>query len=378
MAKSTQGPEPRPPLRKGKLTLDDLVLFNRQLAGLVEAELPLSQGLRAIARDAATEKFKAVVEELTAEVERGESLSQALAGRPEVFPQIYVNMVRAGEKGGDLAGVLEELADYSESQERLQHGVRAAFVYPLIVSLLAIVVIFFVTIIFGRSARWMVESLFEEFNVQMPYLLRPLSLQRKIAPGLYIPWPTLLLSGIGFIMALFVAFISIMAFVEPGLRGGIFGRFKLRIPILSRATKSACVASFGRTLSLLLSRGCPLPEALRLLAGTSEIKEMSRLTAQAAKEVEEGATLGESVQKFHIFPHTARWLIASAERKGNLAEELASLATDYAEWAESTARRFVAALEIWLILVVGLVVFSAGGSFFLFMISLLHLTSGMS
>lgn len=372
MEKSTEGSEPKPPLRKGKLTLDDLVLFNCQLAALVEAELPLSQGLRAIARDAATENFKAVVEQLTAEVERGKSFSQALAGRPEVFPQVYVNMVRAGEKSGDLAGVLEELTDYSESQERLQHGVRTAFVYPLIISLLAVVVISLVTIIVGRSWHGLTVEM-GAFDVPMPFLLKPVSLQTKIAPGLAIPWPVLLLSGIGVILALFVVFISIAAFVEPGTRRGIFTRFNLRIPILSRATRSACVASFSRTLSMLLSRDYPLPEALRLLAGTSEVKEMSRLTAQAAKEVEEGGTLGESVQKFHLFPQTARWLIASAERKGNLAEELASLGQDYAERSESAARQFVAALEIWLIVVVGLVVLSAGGSFFLYVMNFMRL-----
>jgi len=321
-----------------KLSIEDLVLFNRQLAAMVDSELPLATSIREIAKEAGKPKFQALIEQVGTEVENGVGLSEALSRHPAAFPKTYVEMVRIGEESGDLSTVLEQLAHYSEARLRLKAEIQGALVYPIIVMVAALIVVGIITFRVSPEAAAFGEALGTDY------------VDARTTVATVLLWSAEIVT-LGLLALFFIPFTSIQGAEALGRK----------LPGLGAVLRGYAAASIARLLSMLLRRELPLPEALKLVALSTGDAEVRQAAESAAKATESGGKLSDAVQGFPVFTPVERWVIGMAENRETLPAELDRLAERCEVTSESAARRVALGLEIWVIVLVGVVVTCTGG-----------------
>src|SRR5919107_4631850 len=232
------------------IRLKDLVVFSRQLATLINAGLPIVRALYVLSEQTENPKLKAVVIEVRKDVEAGSSLSEALEKHPDAFSRLYVEMVKAGEIGGILDGVLLRLADQLERDQDLRRKIRSAMTYPVVVFILAILassfMLIFIVPIFGK--------LFQDLGGTLPLPTRICMLISDILTSF---WGVLLYAGMALAVVLFLRWKK----SERGRK--VWGRAVLRIPAkIGDVVKKATLARFARTLGTLSAAGVPILQAI--------------------------------------------------------------------------------------------------------------------
>jgi len=340
-AVSTGSERPRFALRR-KLSSGDLALVTRQFATLVRAGLTLEECLNVLVEQSESARIKAIVAGVRGRVLEGRSLARGMAEFPEAFPDIYRAMIDAGEQTGKLAEVLERLADYAENREALRQKVMLAFIYPVLVTLVAV----------GVISLLLVKV--------VPEVTRVFA-----NTGQALPWVTQILIGIsGFMRATW-------AFWLVAIAGGlILARLLLRnettrrrwhamlltLPVIGRLTRGLNAARFSDTLGILTASGVPLLNALQSAVTVVTNLPMRSAVEETAKQVREGGSLSRSLAKAKLFPPLVVHLIASGEATGRLDQMLIRAAEAQSRELESWVKSFTALLEPLLILTMGLVV----------------------
>jgi len=313
-----------------------LATATRQLASLVAARLPLERALQAVVEQAEDARLRDLFSAVRTEVVAGQTLAQSLAAYPRDFPPTYRSVIAAGEQSGDLAPVLLRLAADLERSGALAQKVGLAFVYPLIVTMVALgVVIALMTTVVPQ-----VVQVFAATRQTLPWLTRALIAVSDaiLAWGL----PAL---GVGLIVALMFA---------QSLRNPLF-RLRvhtalLRLPVAGRMIVDWNTARFATTLALLVSSGVPLMQGLGAAAGTVANLAMRESVLVALERVREGMSLARALSDAAGFPPLMRHLIASGEATGDLPAMLEQAAHIAASEAERRAMLTTTILEPLLIL----------------------------
>ncbi|HWP57285.1 MAG TPA: type II secretion system F family protein [Candidatus Acidoferrales bacterium] len=319
-----------------------LLQFTQEIGTLLGAGLPLDRSLSVLAGVVEGEEFRRIVRLLLEGVRAGKSLSAAMAEHPEIFPRLYVNMVRAGESGGVLEGVLRHLAEYLSRSLELKEDIRSALTYPLVVVLVGAVslsiLFFFVIPKFSL--------LFRDVDQALPLLSK---LMLRFSEGLshygWVALPVLLAGGVGF--ALYIR--------NPEGRLA-WDSLKLRFWIVGDLLRKLEVARFARTLGALLRGGVPLLDALGTVQGIVANRVIARALVQVQTKVREGKGMTGPLTESKIFPPLALHMIAVGEETGKLEGMLNNVADHFDDEVKRTTKRLTSLLEPVLILAMGLVI----------------------
>lgn len=320
----------------------DLTLFTRQMATLLAASSPVEEALQTIAMQSDDHHLRKVLMNVRASVMEGHKLSDALSLEKGAFPPLYRTMVGAGETSGDLAAVLERLADYLERAQKIRAKVVTTLVYPCVLALTAVaVVIGLMTFVVPK-----VVEQFDSLGGTLPMLTR-MMIWISDAMRVYGIWALLLLmlAGIGFTRA---------------LKSPIFAlrvdRIVLRLPLIGKLVRDVNAARLARTLASLVASGTPVLEALMAARATVSNRVLSDALGGVITMVREGASLSKALRRAAVFPPMVIYMTAVGERSGQLPAMLDKVADHLENNFETFTATALSLLEPAIIIVMGVVV----------------------
>ena len=330
------------PFRRRRFSESELALATRQLSSLLAAKLPLATALAATIDGTEHAAVREVLSGVRSEVVAGHRLADALAQFPLEFPEVYRATVAASEETGDLAQVMERLADYIEERQALRGKILAAFVYPAVVTLVALAIVVFLM-------AYVVPQVVEVFRQSRQVL----------------PWPTRALlatsetlraGGLWIVLGVVVAGVALRRwFARPGPKAA-WDTLALRLPVFGRMVRAVNTARFAATLAILTAAGVPLLRALEAARATLANTVLAKAVADAISAVREGSTLARALGAAKVFPPILVHLAASGEATGELAPMLERAAKNLAREVERRALLLTTLLDPLLILTMGAVV----------------------
>jgi len=332
-----------------RLSQTELSVLTRQLSSLLNAALPVADALTVLVEQSERQSQRELMAAIRTDVLSGSSLSAALSRHPRQFPDLYRALIAAGEESGQLGSVLSSLADFIEERARLQQKISLAFVYPTIVTVVALLVVTgLLTYVVPQ-----VTQVFEQTRQSLPLLTRVM-----IALSQFVRhqgWIVLVLLVTGIVVVR-------RTLRVPALRLR-WHRTILRLPVLGVLSRSINTARFAGTLSILVGSGVPILRSLQAAAETLGNDALRGRVADASVRVREGFSLANALRRdergagqARLFPPVLIHLIASGEATGQLPQMLARAAEMHAREAERRTLFFTSLLEPALILLMGLVV----------------------
>lgn len=326
----------------GTLKPAELALITRQLATLVQSGSPIEEALATTVKQTDKRSVKRVMSGVRTRVMEGHSLAVGFSAFPKVFPRLYQATVAAGEKSGHLDVVLNRLADYTENRQVMQSKVKTAMFYPLILTVMAILIVVGLLV-------YVVPKVIEVFDSVGEQL--PIMTQILIEISDFVQQHGLLMLG-GMIVGIF--FLQRLLQI-PAWRYR-YDQFLLKLPLVGRLNRGFNTARFARTLSILANSGVPILEALTIAAQVVENRPMQKAVEEAAIKVREGSSIYKALEQSGYFPPMTVYLIASGEGSGNLDEMLERAAIQQERETDTLLSTMLALFEPILILVMGGVV----------------------
>jgi general secretion pathway protein F len=304
--------------------------------------MPLEEALAAVGEQNDRPRVKTVLLGVRSRVMEGHSLADGLGAFPQAFPEIYRATVAAGEQSGHLDPVLERLADYTENRQALRQRVSQAMIYPIILTLMALMIVSLLLVYVVPK----VVGVFENSGTELPPFTRALITMSDFfrEHGLWV------ILGVALI-ALLIRWL--LKRPEPRRR---FHRLLLRLPVIGRLVQGINTARFTRTLSILAGSGVPVLESLRIAGEVVVNVPMRDAIEEAALRVREGAAIGRSLGASRLFPPMAVHLISSGEASGELEDMLERAAANQERDVDGLIGTLLGILEPGLILLMGLLV----------------------
>jgi len=325
-----------------KVALKELAIYSRQLSVLIDAELPLIQGLTILAEQSKNKYFKRVINEIREDVEAGSTLNQAKRKFPKVFDNLFCNLVASGEQSGSLDIMLRRLAEYLEKAVKLKAQVKQAMTYPTTILGFSLVVMIFM--------MWKIvpvfSGIFVELGADLPVLTQIL-----------VDTSNFVQSYILFMFLGTIAFIFLFRYAkttEPGRK--IIDTAKLRIPLFGSLLNKVGLSRVTRTMSTLLSGGVPMLETLKITSSTAGNIIIEKNIMKARNMVAEGTSLTDSFKEAGRFPFMMIQMLSVGEATGTLDTMLTKLAKFYDDDVESTVAALLSILEPILLIFIGLLV----------------------
>lgn len=327
----SSGPTPR-----------DLAVFCRQFSSITRAGVTIIETLSMLADQTENQKMQKALYEVKADVEKGESFADALSKHKKVFPELLIQMARAGEASGSLDISMERMAIQFEKTAKTQALVKKAMIYPIVVALVAVAVI--VVMLVFVIPRYM--DMFEELGTELPAItLAVVAMSNFIKNFWYIIIPVI----IGIVVA-------VKSYAATSSGKHLFGKIQLKIPaIRNLVVKSAC-SQMARTLSTLLAAGVPLVEAVDIVAETMSNIWFKEALKEATEQLIIGVPLSQPLQTSGLFPPMVYHMIHIGEEAGSTEEMLNKLADYYEEEVEMAVQSLMAAMEPMIIIVLACIV----------------------
>ena len=325
-----------------KIVNELLPSFSRQLGAMLTSGMPIVASLEALEEQTDNVGFKTVITHVKGAIEGGAAFSEALALYPYIFDDLYVNMIRGGESGGQLAETIGRLATFMEAASRLKRKVKSAMMYPVIVLCisiaLAIGMIVFIVPVFG--------NMFSDFGAELPgptqFLLNVSDFIK--AYGLYIG---------GVIGIALFAFNKWKATPEGGL--AVDG-FKLKMPVFGELTSKVAAARFARTLGQLIHSGVPILSALDIVAGATGNKAAGKVVKNAYTAVENGDPLSSAMLTQTAFPKMLVRMLQAGEKTGKIDVMMDNIADFYDDEVETMLEGLTSLLEPLLMVFLGVII----------------------
>ena len=325
-----------------RIKTEDIVVFNMQLASMIDAGITLLGALNIISRQILNERFKNVVSKITQSVSSGSSLSDALSEHPAVFSKLYISMIRAGEVGGSLNVVLNRLAIYMEQQQELRQRIKGALFYPAILLVAGIlVVLLIVTFVMPKFI-----VIFARADIALP-----LPTQILYAVGVAIKqfW-YLILAGV------FLVIFGIKAYIRSPQGKFRFDQFILKVPIIGVLVRKVIVARFSRTLATLVDSGVSMLQSLDIIKDVVGNEVIGRVVQRTRSSVERGERLDQPLKMSGEFPDDAVHMISVGEETGKLGYMLNKVADFYDTSVDYSIKKLTTLIEPFFITLMGIMV----------------------
>jgi type IV pilus assembly protein PilC len=319
----------------------DLVVFTRQFATMIDAGVPLVQGLEILSAQGENPRFGAILKDIKAFVEQGGTFSESLRRHPAVFDALFVNLVAAGEVGGILDTILNRLAEYIEKRNKLKGQVKSALAYPIGILIVAMIVIAVMLGFVIPSFKGMFSDMGGEDS--MPALTQ-----------LVITLSETFIDQFHFIFILIVglSFGISYSFRVPKTRR-MWHRLLLTIPIVGPVMRKIAVSRFTRTLGTLLGSGVPILDAMGIVAKASGNMVVEEAIDATADRVREGRTMSEPLMETGVFPPMVVQMIGVGEQTGALDTMLNKIADFYEEEVDVAVDSLTSLLEPLMMVFIG-------------------------
>lgn len=329
--------------RPRRLKLEPFLHFNQQLAALIQAGLPILQAISLLAKRQSNPALRHVLQRIEGRIREGTPMSEAFAAQGDVFPKLYTASLLAGEKSGNLDGVLTRYIAYTKQVLSLKRKVRQAMTYPvlLIVALVGLVGVM-TSFVIPRFA-----TIYKDFGTELPAItLMVLAAGEATQRNLYWLLPTL----VGALVGLFIW--------RQTTRGReVIDGLLLKLPLVGQIIRDATTAQLGRSLATLLQGGVTLVESFRIANETITNRALARLSSPVLSRIREGQSFSESLEQAGWLSPLAIDMIRVGERSGSLKEMLEELASFYDAELEVQLNQLTALIQpVVLILMAGLVV----------------------
>jgi type IV pilus assembly protein PilC len=326
----------------GRVALQDLVIFTRQLATMIDAGLAMVQSLQALAEQTTNKVMRDVIRDICTRVESGDSFSEALQKHPKAFNRLYVCMVAAGEKGGLLAEILARLATYLENAARLRKKVKSAMMYPTVVSVVAVLITTFLLVrvvpVFG--------DIYSSFGAKLPGPTQFMITLSEIVKSYIL---LILLGGGGLVWGWFY-------FIKTKAGRQFWDSQRIKLPVFGVIAHKICLARFTRTLASLVRSGVPILEVLQIVSQTVGNVIMEKAIKTAAVDIERGETISAALGKHPVFPTLIIRMITAGEQTGKIDAMLERVSDFLDEEIETTLAGLTSLIEPILIVFLGVVV----------------------
>lgn len=324
-----------------KPTLKDVALFTRQMATLVDADVPLVEGLHAIIKQAQKVSFRDVITNITSAVEGGASLSAALNEHSKVFGRLYVSLVKAGEISGKLQVTLTYLADYLERSSSLNSKILSALAYPAFVfSALIVVMIIMMTTVLPQLLAIIKDAGITDIPLTTKILIATTTFVNK-----YIIFLSALAIGGGMLL---------LSYIKTPIGKLWFDNLKIKIPRFGTVMMNLYLARIAETLATLIKSGVPILEGLGITADVVGNLVYRDILLQARENVQGGGTISEVFEKYQEFPPLINSMLAIGEKTGRTHFMLENIFNFYKAEAENDVQNLSQLIEPVLILLLGL------------------------
>lgn len=328
--------------RGPRLKASDLSLITRQLATLVAAGIPLDEALTGVSEQQTKQTLRAVILGVRAKVMEGHSLATGLAEFPRAFPHLYRVTVAAGEQSGQLAMILNRLAEYTEQQHAMRQQLQQAMIYPALMMLVSIgVIVFLLSDVVPR-----IISVFQDNQQTLPLVTTIL-----LACSSFISH-----YGIYLAIAIVLFFVGFRIFLRKDNRRSKWQGVLLRLPLIGKTMRTINAARFARTLGILARAGVPLLDAMSASSDLITLLPMRSAVRDAIDRVREGQALHAALQKTNFFSPLFVHLLASGEASGELESLLQRVADQQDQEVQSVLKTTMTLFEPIMILFMGAVV----------------------
>ncbi len=322
---------------------DDVTNFARQFSAMISAGLPLIQCLTILHEQTENANFKKVLISVTSSVESGNSLADSLGKHKDIFPELFINMIAAGEIGGILDIILLRLASFLEKAAALKRKIKGAMMYPVVISVVSalatLVMLIFVIPVFS--------TMFADFGAELPG-----PTQIVVNMSNFLKSPKKIFPVVAVLVTVAVAFVK--------YRKSPKGRYNtdkilLKIPVLGDLAKKSSVAQFSRTLGTLLTSGVSILEALEITAKTSDNMVLRQALMSMISAISEGKTITEPMKATGVFPPMVIQMVAVGEESGGLDQMLSKIADFYDEEVNAAVETLTSVMEPIIIVVLAVV-----------------------
>ncbi|WIF94513.1 type II secretion system F family protein [Caminicella sporogenes] len=325
-----------------KVKIKDISIFCRQFYVMLNAGVAIINCLDILRRQTENKKLKKVIEQVYEDVQKGAALSEAMKKHDDIFPELFIYMIEAGEVSGTLDIIMERMANHYEKENKIQNKVKGAMVYPIILSIISLgIVTFLLTFVMPTFV-----GMFEGSGVKLPL---PTRILLSISDFLKSFWYAVIIAT-----AVGVYILKIYIKTESGKV--LFDNIKMKIPVVRGTTQKVVTSRFTRTLSTLLSSGIPLIQALEVVSKIVQNKIVEKGLISAKEEVRKGTELANTISRIGFFPPMVISMIKIGEGSGALDEILDKTANYYDEEVEVSLQKMITLLEPFMIVIMALVV----------------------
>ena len=326
----------------------EVAVFTRQLATLLRAGIPLAEGLAALVDQSENDKFKTAIGDIKQKVNEGKALADSMADHPKIFPDLYVNMIRAGETAGNLDSVLSRLADFLDAQIALRGKVANALMYPALMVVLASIIMTILMVAVVPK----ITSIFEDSGKSLPWNTQLLIfVSHLVSDWWFIIFP-----------ALFLSIWLLRRWVKTPNGRVKWDKFVLRIWVVGPLARKVAISRFAKTLGTMLGAGVALLRAMEITKDILGNRVLEKVIEEARVSIREGESIAAPLKRSGQFPPIVTHMIAVGERSGQLEEMLENVAKAYDREVDLQVSRLTTLLEPVMILVmaggVAFVVFS--------------------
>lgn len=326
-----------------KITGEDITIFSRQLATMMQAGIPIISSFDIVAKGQTNEKMRKLIENIKSSVEGGETLADSLKKHPLYFNALFCNLIDAGEKSGSLEMMLNNIASYQEKTESIKKKIKKALFYPVAVLVIAALV----------SAGLLIyvvpqfESVFAGFGADLPAVTRfVIDLSEFMQSYWY-----MIFGGVGGSIYAFMHFKKTSTTFAHGL-----DRISLKLPVIGNILENAAIARFSRTLSITFAAGMPLVDALHCVGGATGNILFQKATEKVREEVSAGQQMQIALKSSGLFPTMVIQMIAIGEESGNLEAMLNKVADFYEEEVDNAVDSLSSLLEPIIMAILGILV----------------------
>lgn len=325
-----------------KIRSTELPPFARQLSAMLGAGMSIVATLDGLHDQTSNKNFKIVIENLKKGIEGGQAFSESLVQYPEVFDDLFVNMIRSGEQSGQLAETAARVASFLEASARLRRKVKAAMSYPTIVLCIALgiaaLMIVFIVPVFA--------SMFDDFGAELP---GPTQFLMNVSDGVRE-------HAIVVIVLVTIAAVAFQKWKQTDTGAFAMDRFALKFPVLGTLTQKVAVSRFARTFAQLSRSGVPILSALEIVAGATGNRVFGKAIRESRKTVERGEPLSTALAECVFFPRLLIHMMSAGEKTGKIDDMMQNIADFYDDEVDTMLEGLMSLLEPLLIVFLGVII----------------------
>jgi type IV pilus assembly protein PilC len=326
-----------------KPTNKDIVIFTRQLSTLIDADMPLAEGLRTLARQFEKPTLRKIISEISDAVEGGSSLSNALSAHPKLFSSFYIKLVQSGEVSGKLHEALLYLADHLERSQEINSKIKGALAYPAFV----VFALFVVAIIMVVYVLPQLLGIFKDVGLQS----LPLTTRMLI-------WVTNFINNyLYYLLVFFFGFIFLVwRYAKTSEGKAVFDNIKIKMPALGTVVRNLYLARISESLSTLIKSGIPILDVIHITSDLVGNVNYQRILLDAEESVRGGGSISDVFSRYKEIPPLMSSMVAIGEKTGKLDFMLGHISKFYKSESDSTIDNIATLIEPILVLVLGVAV----------------------